>query len=91
MKTPRIMHITLKVSDTFCANLENAEGQEIGTYEGYVPDFFPDDHYGDYVILSLDLETGKVLNWKKPTEEELKNFLESRGVEITFSEMLKAL
>lgn len=91
MKTPKVMHITLKVSDEFHAMLENAKGEEIGTYDGYVPDFFPDDHYGDYVILSLDLETGKVLNWKKPTKEQLDEFLESRGVEITFSEMLKAL
>lgn len=40
--------------------------------EDYVPDFFPDDHYGDYLILDIDLSTGQITNWNKPTESQLK-------------------
>ena len=36
---------------------------ESDNYE-YVPLFFPEQHYGDYLILSID-ETGKITNWKE--------------------------
>lgn len=42
-------------------------------YCGYVPEFFPGDHYGDYVILDIDARTGKIKNWKPPTEQDLQN------------------
>jgi hypothetical protein len=44
-------------------------------YDGYVPKWFPNpnvQHYGDYVELSIDVETGKILNWKKPNQNQLK-------------------
>jgi len=45
-------------------------GKTIGTYDGYVPDWIPGD-YGDYVRMSIDIDTGKILNWKKPTAAQL--------------------
>jgi len=53
-----------------------------GEYEGYVPSFFPNDddgssHYGDYLILNIDAETGQIMNWKKPTQEQLQALLNS--------------
>jgi hypothetical protein len=36
--------------------------------------FFPEKHYGDYVILTIDLDTGRILNWKA-TSEDLTKFL----------------
>lgn len=68
--TPRVMRIVAKCSDMFSAELEGKD------YSGYVPDWFPnptEDHYGDYVQLHIDLDTGKILNWKKPTEKQLKD------------------
>ncbi|MCY1454717.1 hypothetical protein D9M71_718000 [compost metagenome] len=47
----------------------------MGSYEGYVPDFFPGDHYGDYLILNIDLETGQIKNWKKPTAGDIEKML----------------
>ena len=43
-------------------------------YSGYVPDFMPGEHYGDYVELTIELDTGKFLNWKKPTKKQLAVF-----------------
>lgn len=44
-------------------------------YDGYVPDWLPNknvQHKGDYVNLHVDIDTGKILNWVKPTVTDLK-------------------
>ena len=61
--------ISAKCSDLFYAQLD--DGRE---YDGYVPEFFPGEHYGDYVALEIDLSTGQILNWKKPSLKDLKAF-----------------
>jgi len=61
-----------KCSGMFSASLH--DGQTVKNYEGYVPDFFPAQHWGDYVILEIDIDTGKILNWKTPTAQDLKIF-----------------
>ena len=55
----------------FTATLEE-DGKQTADYDGYVPEFFPNEHYGDYVELDIDIDTGQILNWKKPTKVELK-------------------
>lgn len=72
-ETPRIMRISAKCSDMFSAQLNGKD------YSGYVPAFFPnpkEDHYGDYVQLDIDIDTGMIKNWKKPTEKQLKDTFE---------------
>jgi len=69
-----------KVRDGFAAGLQDAQGAEVGSYEGYVPDFFPGEHYGDYLILNIDLETGQITNWKKPAAADIEKML-SQGEE----------
>jgi hypothetical protein len=66
MANPKTISISAKCSDMFSARLD--DGRE---YDGYVPNFFPEDHYGDYVQLDIDLATGQILNWKAPTQKEL--------------------
>ncbi len=66
---PTTITISAKCSDLFWAKLN--DGRE---YDGYVPDFFPDEHYGDYVMLDIDLATGRILNWKVPTAKDLAAF-----------------
>lgn len=41
-----------KTSDRCLIQFETNEGKFI-RYEGYVPKFFPGDHYGDYVMLAI--------------------------------------
>ena len=65
----KTISINAKCSDMFSARLD--DGRE---YDGYVPSWFPNpaaSHYGDYVELTIDLETGKILNWKKPTAAQI--------------------
>ncbi len=69
---PTTITICGKTSDLFTASIHNQDGSTLGTYEGYVPDFFPGEHYGDYIILEIELATGQILNWKKPTAKEIK-------------------
>lgn len=71
MNKKRILSICVKCSDSFFAILTQPNTPDI-EYEGYVPDFFPEEHYGDYVKLDIDIDTGLIINWKKPKEKELK-------------------
>lgn len=66
MPKPTTITISAKCSDMFAANLD--DGRE---YDGYVPDFMPGEHYGDYVQLDIELATGRILNWKAPTVSQL--------------------
>jgi hypothetical protein len=70
----RILKICGKTSDRFSARLIE-DGKEMATHDGYVPTFMPEDHYGDYIELDIDIDTGMITNWKKPTKAELKEQL----------------
>lgn len=74
----RIIRISAKCSDLFTATVHDSEGKVIKDYSGYVPDFFPGEHYGDYVDLAIDLRTGLILNWK-PTKKDLETFLNEKN------------
>lgn len=69
------IRLHMKVQDSFNSCLVDAQGEEVAEYEGYVPDFFPGEHYGDYLILNIDLETGQIKNWNKPTAENLETLI----------------
>lgn len=76
---PSVIEISAKCSDLFSAQVKDAENNTLIDYYGYVPNFFPDDHYGDYVMLNIDINTGKILNWKKPSESQLNQLKQKRG------------
>jgi len=69
-----VLKISAKVSDSFFCIIYDKDYHSIGEYSGYVPSFFPGNHYGDYVMLDIELKTRKILNWKKVTPEDLENF-----------------
>ena len=69
----KTLRIHCKVSDRFQFSINDEQGEEIHCQDdGYVPDFMPGEHYGDYVILDIDLDTGVVTNWKKPTAAQIE-------------------
>jgi len=72
----KVISICAKCSDCCGSILLDQDGQEIFEHDGYVPDFMPGDHYGDYVMLEIDLDTGKVTNWKAPTPEQIQEWIE---------------
>jgi hypothetical protein len=61
--------ISAKCSDLCHAQLIDVQGNILAEHDGYVPDLMPGEHYGDYVILDIDLETGTILNWKRPSRK----------------------
>lgn len=71
---PKTISISAKCSDLFWAQLRDAKGAPMGEYTGYVPDFFPGEHWGDYVQLDIDIVSGHIVNWRKPTMKNLKIF-----------------
>lgn len=71
----KTLSIYTKVTDQFCAQLLDQDGEVLKDHEGYVPKFMPGQHHGDYLILKIDIDTGKVLNWRAPTKGELEEWL----------------
>ena len=76
----KTLKIHCKVSDMFTASLVDQNGEEIHVQEdGYVPGFMPGQHYGDYVILDIDLDSGTILNWRAPTADAIQKWIEPDG------------
>ena len=71
----KTLSIVLKVSDMFGAIILDSKGNEIGNYDGYVPEFFPGEHYGDYVELDIYIATGRIVNWNVPTDEDIDKMI----------------
>ena len=71
----KTIEICAKCSDMFSAVVKDEKGKKILDYDGYVPTWFPafkgEPHFGDYVMLEIDLATGKILNWKAPKQKDL--------------------
>ena len=72
----KTLHLHLKVCDQFYANLISDNGRILKEYEGYVPEFMPGSHYGDYVLLNIDIDTGQIINWKTPRAEQIETFIQ---------------
>lgn len=71
-----IASINAKCSDLCQTIIKDDSGKILFENDGYVPDFMPDEHYGDYVILDIDVKTGKIINWNT-TELKIKKYIES--------------
>lgn len=72
----KTLKIHVKCSDRFGCAIADQDGREIFSQDdGYVPDFMPGEHYGDYIILDIDLDTGMVTNWTKPSAEDIQEFI----------------
>jgi hypothetical protein len=74
----KVISFTAKCSDMFSGQLLDDKGETITEHYGYVPDWFPGKHYGDYVILDIDIETGQILNWEKPSAGALQEWIDER-------------
>lgn len=73
----KTVSVHVKVCDRGCYDFKSPTGTTLKSLdEDYVPDFFPGEHYGDYLILDIDLETGQITNWKKPSENQIKEIFE---------------
>jgi len=75
--TIKTLRICAKTSDNLGIVFLNEDGEGVGRRDDYVPDYFPEEHYGDYVEFDIDVATGQILNWKKPTQKELKDSIQT--------------
>ena len=73
MSNNYVLQITAKCDDRFNATLLK-DDQMVKEYDGYVPSLVP-NLYGDYVNLDIDVQTGKILNWVIPTEDQIQEFI----------------
>lgn len=72
------LNINLKVSDMFGCTIQDDQGNYlVEDYCDYVPDFMPEQHFGDYVELEIDTKTGQITNWTA-TESQIKAFVKSQ-------------
>ena len=79
----KTLSLYCKICDMFTATLKDADGEELKDYDGYVPAFMPGDedggsHYGEYLILDIDIDTGMITNWKKPSAKQIEEFIEAK-------------
>lgn len=72
--TVKTIKISGKVSDMFSFTAHDEKGAFVGEYQGYVPEEIF-GYGGDYIELTIDLETGKIVGWNKPDEEEVERLL----------------
>ena len=77
----KTIKLHLKVRDEFTCAVLDQDGQELKDYEGYVPAFMPGTHYGDYVMLDIDVDTGMITNWATPSAEKMQEFLNAEEEE----------
>lgn len=78
----KTLKMCLRVRDRFCASIRDQDGVELGGREdSYVPGFMPGQHYGDYVILDIDLDSGQITNWKTPSAKDIEAFIRGEGEE----------
>ena len=71
--------VTAKCVDACHITFLDKDKNDLGERNDYVPDFMPENHYGDYVELEIEIATGKILNWKVPTQKELNDSIEVKS------------
>lgn len=69
--TVKYLTISAKCSDLCWVSAEDENHKSIAEGDGYVPDFMPGDHYGDYVMLTIDAKTGKIVDWPKLSDSQI--------------------
>ena len=77
MSKIKTIFVTAKTSDACHILFKDEDKNIIGERNDYVPTYFPEEHYGDYLELEIEVATGKILNWKAPTQKQLKDSINS--------------
>lgn len=70
--------ICAKCSDMCHTALKDADGNTLAQRSDYVPAFMPGEHYGDYVILDIDVATGTIKNWEQPSQETMETWAKDK-------------
>ena len=65
--------INYKTSDMCLLKFEQNDSHELLSYRGYVPDFMPNKHYGDYV--NLDISAKGIVRKMAITDADIDSLL----------------
>ena len=68
-----------KTADLCHVQLIDEQGNVVKENNGYVPAFMPGEHYGDYIILDINVKTGKITNWTQKNAAAVQRFVEEKG------------
>lgn len=66
-----------KLRDEGSYELLDEKKKPLAEHEGYVPKFFPygldgtENHFGDYIDLVIDIDEGIIINWHKPSPNDI--------------------
>ena len=74
----KTIKLCAKVVDRCAITYLNEKDEFVGERDDYVPNYFPEEHYGDYIELDIDVATGQILNWTKPTQKDLKASIQTK-------------
>lgn len=69
----KTIEISAKCADLCWIAARDANGETVAEGDGYVPDFMPGEHYGDYVQLTIDVATGRIVDWEVPTDKKIRD------------------
>lgn len=79
----KTIEFCIKTVDSLFIECLNKKGETVGLYNDYVPQFFPSrhgsPHWGDYIMFDVDFHSGKITNWERPTDGQLKRFQKSKS------------
>ncbi len=68
---------SMQVRTEFTIHLMGQDGVWLFDYEGYIlPAFLPERGFsGEYLTLDIDIDSGQITNWQKPTREQIGTFI----------------
>ena len=72
---PRVWNVIAKCNDMCNIVVLDTDGDRMLEYSGYVPRNIGIGG-GEYIRLQIDIETGQILNWKRPSDDELEKLLD---------------
>lgn len=73
-RKPRFMFVGGKVSDMCMIEITTEGGTVVKEHHGYVPRNLGIGG-GDYIRLNIDLETGQIVDWQRPFDSHLADFI----------------
>lgn len=76
----KTIRVVAKCSDLCMMDFFNAEGEQIGEYEGYVPLFMPGNDE-DYIDLEINVETGEIIDWDV-TQKQVDDFFTDKATPV---------
>lgn len=80
-KNVKYLRMYLKIRDEMSFTLHDENNVQLGEYEGYVPNDIIPGEFGDYMDLKIDLDTGQIVNWFKPSSSALAAIINGEEID----------